>query len=799
MVRALMLLTALAGALLLAWQGTVTPPPMGADAPATAFSAGRAMADIRQIAREPHPIGSPANARVRDLLLARMAALGLSPEVQTARAFETRPWRGDSWTVGATVQNLVGVLPGRDRTLPALALMAHYDSVPASPGAADDATGVAATLETIRAIRARGVPARDIIVLFTDGEEAGLLGARAFFEQHPLRRRVGLLINTEARGGGGRANMFQTGPDNGAIVAAFARTAVTPVSNSLAVFLYENMPNDTDFTVSKAAGVNGLNFAFIGRQFDYHSPTSTADNLDQGSVQHMGDQVLAATADLAFAPALPGKAPDAVYSQTFGSTVLSYPAWAGWIVLLAAAGLLATAVSGARRSADLRAPDLARGAGAALFVLIAGALLFHLARRLTGVDFGFLEQRPLLARWSLWETALAGLGLGILMLVPPLLARGGARRALAATTLLAGVLCQAVDGWDPVGLALGVAGAAIAFLAFGRAVARPAAWLGVQLTALAAGLVLQALLPAVAFLVVWPLLLACVGAAATTLGLRVRLPHLAVLALLAALGGGWLAAMFHTVAQGLDLPDILALFLWLGALLIWPLAAPDRPWRVALAPAAALLVAGLALTLYARMSEPWTPRHPRVTSVFHVTDLTRGETLRVSTAPGDLDAWSRRVLIADGGAVGRRDLPPLTRSPAWAALARPVAAPPASIRLARDTAGRIILRATPPPGARILTLDLKATTPMTAVSLDGRPATMLGKAGQPARLRWLATPEGIELVLTPRASGALEVRHASVSEGWPADAAPLPRRPADAMAFDLSDSTVVIGASRFSW
>nr|QQZ51290.1 hypothetical protein JKL49_09545 [Phenylobacterium glaciei] len=35
--------------------------------------------------------------------------------------------------IGGVVENLIGVLPGKDRKAPALALMAHYDSVPGSP------------------------------------------------------------------------------------------------------------------------------------------------------------------------------------------------------------------------------------------------------------------------------------------------------------------------------------------------------------------------------------------------------------------------------------------------------------------------------------------------------------------------------------------------------------------------------------------------------------------------------------------------------------------------------------------
>ena len=325
--------TVMAG-LALAWFSASTPPPLSLDAPPQLFSAARAMADIRIIAKTPHPIGSPANAAVRDHLVARLAALGLSPRVQ-------RTVSG-----GAVVENILATLPGRDRSRPALALMAHYDSVSGSPGAADDATGVAAALETARALKVVGTPARDVVLALTDGEEAGLLGAKAFFAEDPLARHIGLVVNLEARGGGGRAMMFETGADNGGLIELLRRNAALPFSNSIAVFLYKLLPNDTDFSVVKSAGVTGFNFAFIGRQIDYHAPSSTPEALDQGSVQSTGAQALAIARAAAFADTLPKPAPDVVYSHVFGDLVVAYPPVDGWAVLAAAAASTAQPSTG---------------------------------------------------------------------------------------------------------------------------------------------------------------------------------------------------------------------------------------------------------------------------------------------------------------------------------------------------------------------------------------------------------------------------------------------------------------------
>jgi len=47
-------------------------------------------------------------------------------------------------------------------------------SVPAGPGAADDESGVATVIETVRALQARGLGSRHpILAVLTDGEEAG--------------------------------------------------------------------------------------------------------------------------------------------------------------------------------------------------------------------------------------------------------------------------------------------------------------------------------------------------------------------------------------------------------------------------------------------------------------------------------------------------------------------------------------------------------------------------------------------------------------------------------------------------
>ncbi len=779
------------------------PSPRPATAPPEVFSAGRALTDVAVIAREPHPLGSAANARARDYILSRMTALGLSPEVQADLSLRRITRIQQPVFLGGRVENIIGVLEGRDRSAPALAIMAHYDSVPGSPGAADDAAGVAAALEVARILKARGKPARDVIFLVTDGEEAGLLGAESFFARHPLAGRVGFLVNMEARGGGGLVQMFQTGARNQGTIDLLRAQASQPSSSSLSVLLYSAMPNDTDFTVSRAARVDGLNFAFIGRQFDYHAATSTPANLDRGSLQHMGDQVTAVALALSQSPTLPARGPDQVFSHVFGDLLVAYPAYIGWALLAACAGLLALAVRNARRAGALDAPGVVRGVGAAVYLLLLTSALLHLARRIATEGAGFLEQRALLARVTAWEVALLLIGLGVLVLAPRFAGRGRSRLQAGAIGLAAGAAALAF-GWDLAAVALGVAAGVAGFMTFGPPVRVAPAWTGVLLTALATGLVLQVLAPAAAFLVAWPLLAACVLAALTTLGASSSTWRLPVAGLLIATPvTAWLLGYAHGVFLGLDLPALLALFAWLSALCLWPLAhgadAPSSSWesRAGLA-AAGAVAAGLALAVFLRLTPAWSERHPEATIVQHLQDDRTGEALLISTEPR-LSKWSRAVLSRDGGRPSKDQDELVARAGFWAAASRPAPLKGAETEVTAldGERQRLVIRA--PEGAAGLSLDLRSNTLATAVTVNGRPAALLSAPGVWNRIRIQAPPPELVIEFTPAGPGALEVRSLTRLAGWPGALAALPARGPREMAFGDSDTALVRAAATYRW
>ena len=154
---------------------TRPPRPVPAASPDTVFSAERALRHVEAIAVRPHPIGSVDHDRVRDYIVAQLVALGMQPKLQVTTGVGTR------YPDAGRVQNILAWTPGTTTGGKAVLLVAHYDGVGAGPAAGDDASGVAAMLETLRALRARKQPlVHDLFVLVTDGEEAGLLGAAAF-------------------------------------------------------------------------------------------------------------------------------------------------------------------------------------------------------------------------------------------------------------------------------------------------------------------------------------------------------------------------------------------------------------------------------------------------------------------------------------------------------------------------------------------------------------------------------------------------------------------------------------------
>ncbi len=318
-----------------------TPAPIAADAPATAFSAVRAREILKDLVGDgvPHPLGSAADAVVRDRIVKRLTALGYATELQTGLACNDFATCGTPTNIIATR----GDMTGKD----AVMLAAHYDSVPAGPGASDDGAGVANLLEIARILTVVPAPRHPVVLLVTDGEEAGLLGAYVFTRDHPLAKQIKAAVNMEARGVSGPSFMFETGSANAWLLRLYGEATLEPITNSLCYVIYKMLPNNTDFTVFKAANYQGFNLAFIGDVGHYHTPLDSWENSSASTMQHQGANALSALLALANTSDLNQPASNAMFFDVLARSVIVWPlsfvlpaAIAALLLLCAAAGLL---------------------------------------------------------------------------------------------------------------------------------------------------------------------------------------------------------------------------------------------------------------------------------------------------------------------------------------------------------------------------------------------------------------------------------------------------------------------------
>ncbi|HEV7673858.1 MAG TPA: M28 family peptidase [Candidatus Angelobacter sp.] len=278
-----------------------------------------------------HPTGSSANADVRNRIVGMLQEIGYAPEVQSTLVC-------NAGGTCAEVHNILARLKGK-KPGPYLMLAAHYDSVGSGPGISDDGSGVAILLEIARYFRWQNAPEKPILFFIDDGEELGLLGAKAFIEQNPLAREVGSVINLEARGTSGPSLMFETSAHNAGLIRLYARSVPHPVSNSLLYEIYRHLPNDTDFTVFKAHGITGYNLAFISNANYYHGPLDDLADISQASLEHQFSNTVALAHALGSCTSCDAKT-DAVFFDLFGVYTVWWAAPVTWILLLLACGLL---------------------------------------------------------------------------------------------------------------------------------------------------------------------------------------------------------------------------------------------------------------------------------------------------------------------------------------------------------------------------------------------------------------------------------------------------------------------------
>ncbi|TQN32574.1 peptidase M28-like protein [Haloactinospora alba] len=587
---------------------TAPPEPRGADAAPEEFSAERAMGHIEEIAQGPRPVGSPAHAETRDHLVDQLDTWGWDTEVHESVGLASH---ADDTRHMAAVDNITATLPGSDPT-GTVVLAAHYDSVSGSPGAADDGIGVGTILEVARALRADGAgqPRNDVMVLITDAEEKGLLGAEAFVRERAQEIEPAAVLNHEARGASGAPATFRMSSSDATLLEVLSQ-APGVSADSAAEAVFDALPNDTDATNFFGSGLHGYDTAITGGGAFYHSPLDSTQHLSRASLQQMGRSSLAMARDLATTDlATLEEGEDQLITTPPGGPVL-LPAAAETPLafgLLALAGAL-VAVRWRRR--ELTAGRTALSAVAALLALAAAA----------GTAL------------AVWQVAL---------LVDP-----GQASAVVGAPYNPGFYQAAM-------LVAGVSVVLGTHALLRRRLGGPALAAGAVCTAAVAGLTGVLLLPGAATMLVLPVLPAATGALAAALlprrwtTARTLLPVFA-LAPTALLAGPLVSSTFEVgLPMGGPFATLLtALFALLALPVVedaWPAAAPRRPGvaRAGVAALALALVAALTGAGLFTNREGATPaRQEQLTYAF---DADAGEAYWAGAPKTE---WSESLLTED--------------------------------------------------------------------------------------------------------------------------------------------------------
>jgi hypothetical protein len=339
-IQAVVVFVAIAAAAFVAIDQTLPPDALPASAPATEFSAERAIEHIKVIAQEPRLVGSPGFDSARDYVMGELRALGLNPEIQRTTGIipaELQAHLGWSNVPSKEVENVIARIEGTE-SQDAILLVAHLDSRN-GPGATDDGSGVAVLLETARALQAGPRLRNSVILLFTGPEETGLHGAVAFITEHPWIEDVKLVANYDAGGLSGPSALTNTSPENGWLIREAARA--DPYIYAGSAF----GEGSSDFNAFKS-------FGFSGYAFDYswdrriHTPHDNVENLNPPSIQHQGYHALSLASHFGNLDSLEDpKDPNPVYFSVLRLGFVRYPAtWVipiSLIVALVFAGVVA--------------------------------------------------------------------------------------------------------------------------------------------------------------------------------------------------------------------------------------------------------------------------------------------------------------------------------------------------------------------------------------------------------------------------------------------------------------------------
>lgn len=270
-------------------------------APALAAPGDFALEDVRMLSADSmqgRGIGTEGSAEARLYILTRLRELKLEP---VGQAFTFKKKNGTEVSGVNLMARIAGTRPGGK----VIVITAHYDHLGVRDGqiyngADDNASGVAGALAVTDAFMA-GPPKHDVWIVFLDGEESGLRGARAFVEAPPVPlAAIGLNINFDMLSKSVRGELYAAGgaasPWVKAQLEALAPGA--PVSLKLGHDTgpddsFDNWTYQSDHGAFARAGVTWVYFG-VEDHPEYHKPTDDFATIPQAFFRKAVDTVVLA-------------------------------------------------------------------------------------------------------------------------------------------------------------------------------------------------------------------------------------------------------------------------------------------------------------------------------------------------------------------------------------------------------------------------------------------------------------------------------------------------------------------------
>ena len=232
-------------------------------------------------------IGTPGGARARAYLGARLRQIGIAPFSDSLSIPFKTAGRGGAGLAGT---NLIGVTRGTREPGRFIVLSAHYDHVGMRngqffPGADDNASGTSAVLAIATWLMTHP-PAHSVIIALFDGEESGLLGAKAFVAAPPVPLdQIVADVNLDMVGRNEKGELYVAGGTPNPVLRALIAATVAVAAVKLKPGHdsgggHEDWTNQSDQGAFQAKGIPWVYFG-VEDHPDYHKPTDFPSRIEQ--------------------------------------------------------------------------------------------------------------------------------------------------------------------------------------------------------------------------------------------------------------------------------------------------------------------------------------------------------------------------------------------------------------------------------------------------------------------------------------------------------------------------------------